>query len=44
MIDDVHLQFVEAVSAERKISVQKLQPFVDGRIFTGRQAKKGWIN
>lgn len=39
MIDDVHLQFVEAVSLERKIPIDRLQPFVDGRIFTGRQAK-----
>jgi protease IV len=40
LIDDVHLQFVEAVSKERKIPVERLQPFVDGRIFTGRQAQK----
>ncbi|MFK5925672.1 MAG: signal peptide peptidase SppA [Desulfuromusa sp.] len=39
MIDDVHLQFVEAISAGRKMSIERLQPFVDGRIFTGRQAK-----
>ena len=38
MIDDVHAQFVEAVSAGRKIPQERLQPFVDGRIFTGRQA------
>lgn len=39
MIDDVHLQFVEAISAGRNIPIERLQPFVDGRIFTGRQAK-----
>lgn len=39
MIDDVHQQFVEAISAGRKIPIDRLQPFVDGRIFTGRQAK-----
>ncbi len=39
MIDDVHLQFVEAISAGRNRSVESLKPFVDGRIFTGRQAK-----
>ena len=40
MINDVHLQFVEAVSEGRNLSIEKLQPFVDGRIFTGRQAKE----
>jgi len=40
MIDDVHSQFVEAVSAGRKIPLERLQPYVDGRIFTGRQALK----
>lgn len=39
MIDDVHLQFVEAISDGRNMSIERLQPFVDGRIFTGRQAK-----
>ncbi len=38
LIDDVHLQFIEAVSAGRKIPVEQLLPLVDGRIFTGRQA------
>ncbi|WP_321372124.1 signal peptide peptidase SppA [uncultured Desulfuromusa sp.] len=38
MIDDVHLQFVEAISAGRNLPLEKLQPYVDGRIFTGRQA------
>ena len=40
MIDDVQAQFVEAVSKGRKMPVERLQPFVDGRIFTGRQALK----
>lgn len=39
MIDDVHQQFVEAVSEGRNIPIDRLQPFVDGRIFSGRQAK-----
>ncbi len=38
LIDDVHLQFIEAVSAGRKLPVEQLLPLVDGRIFTGRQA------
>ncbi len=40
MIDDVHQQFVEAISVGRHMPVDRLQPFVDGRIFTGRQAKE----
>lgn len=39
MIDDVHRQFVEAVSVGRNLPIERLQPFVDGRIFTGRQAE-----
>ncbi len=40
MIDDVHQQFVEAISVGRHMPIDRLQPFVDGRIFTGRQAKE----
>lgn len=40
MIDDVHQQFVEAISEGRHMPIDRLQPFVDGRIFTGRQAKE----
>lgn len=40
LIDDVHQQFVEAVSEGRHMPIDRLQPFVDGRIFTGRQAKE----
>jgi len=45
MIDDVHEQFVQAISEGRNIPVERLQPFVDGRIFTGRQAQQiGFID
>ncbi len=40
MIDDVHQQFVETVSAERGVSLERLRTLADGRIFTGRQALK----
>ncbi len=40
MIDDVHQQFIEAISTGRKMSLADLEPLVDGRIFTGRQAKE----
>ncbi len=40
VIDDTYDQFVEAVSAGRGISKEDLVPIADGRVFTGRQAKK----
>lgn len=39
MIDNVHAQFVRAISEGRNLPVERLQPFVDGRIFTGEQAQ-----
>ena len=39
MIDDVHSQFIEAVSAGRELSPEKVRELADGRIFTGRQAR-----
>ncbi len=38
MIDDVHEQFVTAISEGRDIPVEQLRPLVDGRILTGQQA------
>lgn len=38
MIDDVHAQFVQAISDDRNIPLDRLRPYVDGRIITGRQA------
>lgn len=38
MVQDVYQQFVEVVSAERKISMDKLMPLADGRVLSGRQA------
>ncbi len=40
LIDDVHDQFVTAISEGRQLPVERLQPYVDGRIFTGRQAQR----
>ena len=40
VIDDTYDQFVEAVSAGRGINKEDLIPIADGRVFTGRQAKK----
>jgi protease-4 len=38
LVDDVHLQFIEAVSAGRKLNVETVRQLADGRVFTGRQA------
>ena len=40
LIDDSYQQFVEAVAKGRHLPVEKVKSFADGRIFTGRQAKK----
>ena len=40
LIDDSYDQFTEAVSEGRNISVEEVKKFSDGRIFTGKQAKK----
>ncbi len=38
LIDDVHSQFVEAVSLGREMPAEKVMKIADGRIFSGRQA------
>lgn len=40
MVDDIYNQFVEVVAKGRKMPVTKVRALADGRIFTGRQAKK----
>lgn len=39
LVDDVHDQFIEAVSTSRKLKIEKVRQLADGRVFTGRQAK-----
>jgi len=39
VMDNVHEQFMKAVSEKRKISMEELKTIADGRIFTGEQAK-----
>jgi protease-4 len=39
VMDNVHEQFMEAVSEGRKISMEELRKIADGRVFTGEQAK-----
>ena len=38
VVDDVHLQFVDAISMGRNLPREKVVEFADGRLFTGSQA------
>jgi protease-4 len=40
LMDDVHEQFIQAVSEGRKISLEDVRKIADGRVFSGRQALK----
>ncbi|MBI4639354.1 MAG: signal peptide peptidase SppA [Candidatus Tectomicrobia bacterium] len=40
VLDDVHQQFIEAVSRGRRIDLESVKQFADGRIFSGKQAKE----
>jgi protease-4 len=39
LIDDMYVQFVEAVASGRKLELQEVRSIADGRVFTGRDAK-----
>src|SRR5438067_5389294 len=39
LIDDMYVQFVEAVATGRKLELQEVRSLADGRVFTGRDAK-----
>ncbi len=40
LITDVYDQFVDVVAKERKLDVNYVKKYADGRVFTGRQAKQ----
>jgi protease-4 len=40
VIDDSHAQFLEVVTRGRKLTAKAVREFADGRVMTGRQAKK----
>jgi len=40
VLDDVHNQFIMAVSEGRKMKFEEIKKLADGRIFTGRMAKE----
>lgn len=40
LIDDMYVQFVEAVADGRKLDVEEVRALADGRVFTGRDARE----
>jgi len=40
LIDDMYVDFVEAVAAGRKMDVEAVRALADGRVFTGRDARE----
>jgi protease-4 len=40
VLDDVHAQFIEAISDARGMEIDTIKELADGRIFTGRMAKE----
>ena len=40
LIDDMYVQFLEAVSSGRKLDLREVRSMADGRVFTGRDAKE----
>jgi len=39
LIDDMYVQFVDAVATGRNMDIQEVRALADGRVFTGRDAK-----
>src|SRR5215831_8184975 len=40
LIDDMYVQFLEAVASGRKLDLEEVRAMADGRVFTGRDAKE----
>ena len=40
LIDDMYVQFVEAVATGRDLDIAEVREFADGRVFTGREARE----
>ena len=40
VIDDVYMQFVEAVAKQRNVKISQVKKIADGRIFSGKQGKE----
>jgi protease-4 len=43
VLDDVHNQFIQAVSEGRGMKFEEIKKLADGRIFTGRMAKEAGL-
>lgn len=43
VMDDVHQQFIQAVSEGRKMPEERVRKIADGRVFSGRQAKNAGL-
>jgi len=43
LIDDMHSQFVSAVSESRNIPEEEVRQLADGRVYSGREAKKNHL-
>ena len=43
VLDDVHDQFIEAVSEARGMTFESIKELADGRVFTGRMAKEAGL-
>lgn len=39
VVNDTHIQFIEAVAQNRSLDFEKVKEIADGRVFTGKQAK-----
>jgi protease-4 len=39
LLENVHAQFIEAVSKGRKLSLEQVRPLADGRVYSGEQAR-----
>ena len=40
LIEDMYVQFVEAVATGRNLDIEEVRQFADGRVFTGREARE----
>jgi protease-4 len=40
LIDDMYVDFVEAVATGRKMDIEAVRALADGRVFTGRDARE----
>jgi protease-4 len=43
LMDDVHEQFIQAVSEGRRMAIEDVKKIADGRVFSGRQALKAGL-